>query len=261
VTRIKCVESTHYLPLDMFKANKKNPKIHTPEQLEHIKKSIIRFGFNDPIATWGDKFLIVEGHGRIQALKELVASGEYELPKEGVPYIPLDELTPAERDAYMLEHNQATMETDWDAELLADVLGDLSENGLDMSEFGFGLGDDEEDDPLLDDKYNNIAKGEIIYEPKETHHKVSDLFQMTTEFDEEIAQIENEEMRELLRLRAAWFAKFNFAKIADYYAYQASPEEQRIFERLALVLLDENRLYENGFANIMKQIDDEDSDE
>jgi len=260
-TQIKWADSEYHLPLSQFKANKKNPKIHTPEQIEHIKKSILKFGFNDPIATWGDKHLIVEGHGRVQALREMAESGQIEIPEQGIPYIPLDHLTPTERDAYMLEHNQATMETDWEGETLSELLAELSEGGLDMSEFGFGLEDaDEEDDPL-DDKYNNIAKGEIIYEPKETNHKVSDLFRMPTDFDEDIAQIENEELREMLRIRAAWFCDFNFSKIADYYAYQATPEEQRIFERLALVLLDENKLYENGFANIMRQIDDEDSDE
>lgn len=30
----------------------KNAKIHTPEQIEQIKDSISKFGFNDPIAIW-----------------------------------------------------------------------------------------------------------------------------------------------------------------------------------------------------------------
>ena len=46
---------------------------------------------------------------------------------------------------------------------------------------------------------------------------------------------------------------FNFSKIADYYAYQATPEEQRIFEKLALVLLDKDKLIENGYADLLKE--------
>lgn len=42
----------------------------------------------------------------------------------------------------------------------------------------------------------------------------------------------------MLRLRAAWFCDFDFAKIADCYAYQATPEVQRVFEALGFVLLD-----------------------
>lgn len=57
----------------------------------------------------------------------------------------------------------------------------------------------------------------------------------------------------MLKLRAAWFTNFNFAKIADYYAYQATPEEQRIFERLGLVLLDlGGGAIENGYSAIME---------
>ena len=31
---------------------KRNAKIHTPAQIEHIKKSIAKYGFNDPIGIW-----------------------------------------------------------------------------------------------------------------------------------------------------------------------------------------------------------------
>lgn len=68
-----------------------------------------------------------------------------------------------------------------------------------------------------------------------------------------VAKIENPELRKMLELRLAWFAEFDYAKIADYYAYQAAPEEQRVFEALGLVLLDRDGLIMNGFANLLAE--------
>lgn len=80
---------------------------------------------------------------------------------------------------------------------------------------------------------------------------------MPDDFDNLIAGIENEELRKMLEIRKAWFCDFNFGKIADYYAYQATAKEQRVFERLGLVLLDRDQLIENGFADIKKDFYDE----
>jgi len=254
---LKCIDSKFTLPLGDLRPNPKNPKVHTKEQLAHLKKSFIEFGFSDPIATWGDNNIIVEGHGRYLALRELTEKDGWQLPDGQVPIIRLDHLTPTQRDAYMIEHNQATLETDYDSDLLESPLKDLTDDGMDMTEFGFGQAETEELDDLLDEKYS-ASKGEVTYEPKETHHEVSDLYKAESKFDADIDQIEDEEMRRFLRLRAAWFTKFDFAKIADYYAYQATEQEQQIFEKLGLVLMDEDKLYANGYAELMRQVDGED---
>lgn len=99
--------------------------------------------------------------------------------------------------------------------------------------------------------------GEVIYEPKQTNHIISDLYQPEHKFDADIDKIQNAELKELLKARAFNFYNFNYSKIADYYAYQATPEEQRIMERLALVLLDKDKLIENGFADIIESITEE----
>lgn len=92
-----------YIPIEQLKAYEKNAKIHTPEQIEEIKNSIQEFGMNDPIGIWGKDNLIVEGHGRLQACKEL--------GMKEVPVIRLDDLTDEQRRAYTLVHNQTTMNT------------------------------------------------------------------------------------------------------------------------------------------------------
>lgn len=104
----------------------KNAKIHTPEQIEQIKASITQFGMNDPIGVWGDKNIIVEGHGRLMALKEL---GHTE-----VDCIRLDHLSDEERRAYTLAHNKLTLNTDFDFDTLQAELDAIE---IDMAEFGF----------------------------------------------------------------------------------------------------------------------------
>lgn len=115
-----------YMPVDELKPYDKNAKIHTPEQIEQIKNSIREFGMNDPIGIWGKDNLIVEGHGRLQACKEL--------GMKEVPIIRLDDLTDEQRRAYTLVHNQTTMNTGFNMNILADELDNID---IDMSELGF----------------------------------------------------------------------------------------------------------------------------
>ena len=107
-----------------------NAKKHPEWQVEQIKNSIVAFGFNDPIAVWEDiagHLIIVEGHGRLMAAKEL--------GMEKVPVIRLDHLDDEGRRAYTLAHNKLTMNTDFDSSILDAELDAIE--GLDMTEFGF----------------------------------------------------------------------------------------------------------------------------
>ena len=151
------------IPISDLKLYKRNAKKHTPEQIEQIVNSIKAFGMNDPIGIWGKDNIIVEGHGRYMALRSLGEQGE-------VPCIRLDHLTDEQRKAYALAHNQLTMNTGWDDELLLPELDDLGDF-FDMADFGFDLGEDEpqhapaeivEDDaPELDEVEPCCKRGQI----------------------------------------------------------------------------------------------------
>lgn len=116
------------LKVKELKPYEKNVKLHPASQIEKIKKSIKEFGFNDPIAVWGENNTIVEGHGRLIAAKEL---GFTE-----VPCIRLDHLTEDERKAYTIVHNKTTMDTDFDEILLNEELKKIEES---FNLFDFGL--------------------------------------------------------------------------------------------------------------------------
>lgn len=140
-----------------------NAKLHPEEQIEQIKKSILEFGNNDPIAIDKNN-VIIEGHGRLLALKEL---GYKE-----VEVIKLGHLTEEQRKAYTLIHNKLTMNTDFDIEILESELAAI--NIIDMSDFDFDL-DIEMEVSTIDDDYDVEEKLEQIVEPKS---KPGDIYQL-----------------------------------------------------------------------------------
>ena len=109
-----------------------------------------------------------------------------------------------------------------------------------------------------ENKHNYSEKiGKVLYEPKNTNHKVSDLYDDSkfNKLKDKINSLSvSEEFKEFLLLRAAQFVVFKFDKIADYYAYQATKEEQDIIEDLCLVLLDKDQLIEHGFADVVEDL-------
>lgn len=221
----------------------KNPR-NNKKAIKYVQESIDEFGFKVPIVIDSNN-VVVAGHTRLIAAKNL--------KMHTVPCIVADDLTPEQIKAFRLADNKVGEFSKWDKDLLARELKDIK--GLDMSEFGFNLNKDMGDG--LEDRYS-AELGKVIYEPGDSNHKVSDLYEMPTRFDDMIEALDDEELKKMLRIRACWFCKFNFAKIADYYAYQATPEEQRVMEALALVLLDKDQLIENGFADLMGTVDTND---
>lgn len=109
-----------------------NAKLHPQEQIDKIKKSIQEFGNNDPIAI-DENNIIIEGHGRLQALEQL-GYAEAEV-------IRLSHLSEDQKKAYILVHNKLNMDTGFDSEMLKDELDGIF--SVDMADFGFDLPEDE----------------------------------------------------------------------------------------------------------------------
>lgn len=155
-----------YIDIDKLTPYENNAKIHTPEQIDEIKNSIREFGMNDPIGIWGKDNIIIEGHGRLAACKELGI-------KE-VPVIRLDDLTDEQRRAYTLAHNQLTMSTGFDLEKLKIELDEIS---LDMTDFGFDEMQLDDSDSTLDEE-NEIVEDDAPEPPEEPKSKYGDIYQL-----------------------------------------------------------------------------------
>ena len=156
------------VPTDELVPYAGNAKEHPDWQVGQIAASIEQFGFDDPVGIWHNEQgqpVIVEGHGRVLAAKELGI--------EQVPTIALDHLDDEGRRAYTLAHNKLTTNTGYDADMLAAELDGIT--GIDMADFGFDvreLGDwfemrERYDSRTEDgnDEYNEFTEK---FEPKKT---------------------------------------------------------------------------------------------
>lgn len=104
-----------------------NARAHGKDDIEAIEWSIQQFGFNDPIGIWSSDNVIVEGHGRLIAARNL---GMTE-----VPCIRLDHMTDEQRKAYAIAHNKTAELSAWDFQKLDLELAGIHE--FDMSKLGF----------------------------------------------------------------------------------------------------------------------------
>lgn len=101
------------VPTDELVPYAGNAKEHPDWQIEQIAASIEQFGFDDPVGIWHNpqgQPVIVEGHGRVLAAKELGI--------EQVPTIALDHLDDEGRRAYTLAHNKINQATPLDENIV-----------------------------------------------------------------------------------------------------------------------------------------------
>lgn len=145
------------LPINKIKPYENNAKLHPKEQIDQIKKSIKEFGNNDPIAI-DENNVIIEGHGRFLALKEL--------GYDEVEIIRLSHMTDEQKKAYILAHNKLTMNSGFDIDVLELELDDIV--SIDMSDFGFKFDDDYKttEQKLKENDYSGSLVDDFIIMPQ-----------------------------------------------------------------------------------------------
>ncbi len=234
----------------------RNARTHSEEQVTRLASSIKEFGFTNPILLDGENGVIA-GHGRLLASKKLGL-------KE-VPCIELAGLTKTQKQAYILADNKLALDAGWDLDTLKIELDDLKIKGVELGNLGFDtesiddiFGKDDEVAVGTDDTYTAMADT-VTYDPTGKRCDLSELLDSTKadELEKEIvnAPISEEEKRFLRKAAARHFA-FNYAKIADYYANEASPEMQCLMEKSALVIVDFESAIQNGFVKLSKRLNE-----
>ena len=290
---------TKKLPLSMVYEDRYNPRVISDANFQKLIDSILAFPKMlslRPVVIDGEHNSL-GGNMRLRSLnsisqmtydaikKRLSGIKDYQVKKDDErkkirsywkewlkkPFVEVADaagLTEDERKQFMIKDNVSVGDWDWQELMTNWDAAQLETWGLDTQLPNFGETPAGFDEPTeasgkeeLQKKYSHKL-GKVIYEPKQTSHKICELFEDNSKkFDELIGKIENKELRYMLSLRAAWFVDFNFEKIADYYAYQATAEEQKVIEALGLVLLDYDGLIENGFSDLLKDFDNEENHE
>lgn len=143
------------ISIDKIRMYENNAKEHPDWQVEEIVKSISAFGYKDPIAL-DENDIIIEGHGRYLALKQLNF-------KE-IEILRITDLTEEQKAAYAIAHNKLTMNTDFDFETLKYELNKLELADFDLKILGF---EETELEKILEDSNEEIPIPEYDYDEEE----------------------------------------------------------------------------------------------
>ena len=150
-----------YLPIKALKPYEKNTRKHQKKDVDNIAHSIEKYGMCDAIGIWGEDNIIVEGHGRMMACKQL---GMTE-----VPVVRLDHLTDEQRREYAIAHNATAELSEWDLDILPDELAELDLGDFD---FDFGIEVEEEETEIVEDEAPEVD------EEAEPITKLGDIWQL-----------------------------------------------------------------------------------
>lgn len=143
------------ISIDKIRMYENNAKEHPDWQVEEIVKSISAFGYKDPIAI-DENDIIIEGHGRYLALKQLNF-------KE-IEILRITDLTEEQKAAYAIAHNKLTMNTDFDFETLKYELNKLELAAFDLEILGF---EETELEKILEESSEEIPIPEYDYDEEE----------------------------------------------------------------------------------------------
>jgi ParB-like chromosome segregation protein Spo0J len=138
----------------------KNPR-KNDHAVQTVADSIRRFGFGSPILARAADRVVIGGHTRLKAAQKLG------LDKVPVRFLDLD---PAEAAALALADNKLGELAEWDEEAVAEILGELEQQGTPIDGLGW---DDDELRNLLNAGPGDVAAEEFpeVDEDIETQHR------------------------------------------------------------------------------------------
>jgi DNA modification methylase len=129
-----------------------NARTHSDRQIRQIERSIEQFGFTNP-ALVDEANVIMAGHGRVKAAERRGLSR--------VPVIRIENLSDAQKRAYIIADNELATKAGWDKEILAIELQGLIDLKFDLELTGF---EGSEIDIILGDQAGAARKDDIVPE-------------------------------------------------------------------------------------------------
>lgn len=158
--RITC-DTKDILPLSALTEFQGRLKKRTDDDIKKIEKSIHDYGFATPFFVWknGGKNKVLDGHGRLQALKHMAAQGE-EIPALPVVYIDCPNEAAAKNLLLRICSTYGEMTAESVAEFLGELKIDFSDIALPDGVLNLGKLEQEEtkgDDDAPDLRPNEMA--------------------------------------------------------------------------------------------------------
>ena len=235
-----------------LKSNPNNPRLIKDDKFKKLVTSLSEFPEmmeKRPMVCVTDtdgKIYPLGGNMRLKALQELKYK---EIPDTWV--VLADEWSEEKRKEFTIKDNVSFGEHNWD--MLANAWDEVLLNnwGLDLP-----MLNDKDEQQEIEDLFNIELP---FYTPSEDLPNVNDLADVskTQELNAQIDLLKiDEELKEILKIRASFFTDFNFQKIADYYAQQTD-EVKELFEELGMVILAPKEALKRGFINLKNEITDE----
>lgn len=224
--------------ISAVKSNPNNPRIIKDDKFKKLVTSIKEFPqmLNIRPIVVNDEMIVLGGNMR---LKDCIEAGLKE-----VAIIKASELTPEQQNEFIIKDNVGFGEWDWSE--LANAWDDekLVEWGLDL--------------PITKDlNEQDLFDIEIpFYTPSEIKPEINELANLdkTKELIKKIDLLKvDNELKEVLKMRASFFTDFNFQKIADYF-HKENKEVQEVFKDLGLVILAPKEALERGFIELSENI-------
>ncbi len=139
-----------YTAIEDLKEWENNPR-KNDHAVAEVAKSIKRFGFASPIIARKEDNMVIAGHTRLAAARQIG------LDKVPVRFVDLD---PTEAQLLALADNKIGEIADWDQDLLSEVLTDLKDSDLS----GLGFSDAELEELIQEaqvDQLDNVIEGDL----------------------------------------------------------------------------------------------------
>lgn len=231
---------TELVPIDQVQLSPDNPRVIKNDKFRKLVKSIEEFPEMlkvRPIVV-DDDMVVLGGNMRLRACLE---AGLKE-----VHILKASEFSDDQKKEFVIKDNSSFGEWDWETLANEWDVEKLDEWGLDLPSMAH-----------TEETYTTKVESPI-YETKVVKPTASELYDLhkynTLLSDIEKADI-SEADKQFLMFAAMRHIKFNYSKIADYYAH-SDKEVQELMENSALVIIDYDKAIEKGFVQLFKTFDE-----
>jgi hypothetical protein len=231
---------TELVSIDQVQLSPDNPRVIKNDKFRKLVKSIEEFPEMlkvRPIVV-DDDMVVLGGNMRLRACLE---AGLKE-----VHILKASEFSDDQKKEFVIKDNSSFGEWDWETLANEWDVEKLDEWGLDLPSMAH-----------TEETYTTKVESPI-YETKVVKPTASELYDLhkynTLLSDIEKADI-SEADKQFLMFAAMRHIKFNYSKIADYYAH-SDKEVQELMENSALVIIDYDKAIEKGFVQLFKTFDE-----